>query len=871
VETTRWQDRVLPAAAGASLGLGLAARAAVLLPLEENLLAPDLVAERPSLVWFFLALSTGALFGSVLSVWGPALARRGARRVLDPLLLPGLAVLALVPGATTVVPPLAALSGPVLDLLLLGSAAATLWRVAEHFAWRPAATALRVGVFAFVLYLALGWFLQREVGLSGDEPHYLLITQSLLGDADLQIENNYARQDWQSYYSGKIRPHLAQPGRRGARYSIHGAGLPILLLPGFAFFGLAGVLLTEALLGGFLVHQVFRGTELLGGSRGGALFAALGFGATAPALFLSTSAYPELPAALATAVVFRRLLHPSPPAGGAAIGYGLAVGALSFLHAKFLPLGLVLTLALMLQFTRQRRRIAAGFLMAAAAFLVFCLVLFGDPNPAAAYGRQRLFLSGVPRGVLGLLFDQEAGLLPASPFYCFSLVALAGLCAVAPRPGIAVAAVLAAVALPGAAHPLWSGGSSPPARFLFPALPLLAMVAGAGFSRLRRGVSPAITLLIGSVLLGAGMALGPGQPLYLNQRDGSGRIWEALGRSWDLTHYLPSLVIGDSRSLVMASAFGLALVGAMALAFFSRPFRLPPLALVVLAAATCIDWASPGRAALGSAARCRADLLRQLSDLPGARFYSLSSGEPMARHVLLGRLTLPLESPPRLAPQEEEEDEALAARPGATFASAPFFIPAGTYRVTGELSPDALVCNGEGCLGPIANGQPWETRVGLRWFHIRAARAERVAIEALAVASTRFVAQRSWQLGPHLRLHSLDENAFLEPTGFWVRGRSTAILVTEAENAVRLTLSFRNAGENNWVEFDHLEQSERKEQGGGRLRFPLRPWEEKRVETDVPPGLERLAVGSSAVFRPGAGDGRSDRRPLGVFVTASRL
>ena len=114
-------------------------------------------------------------------------------------------------------------------------------------------------------------------------------------------------------------------------------------------------------------------------------------------------------------------------------------------------------------------------------------------------------------------------------------------------------ATLGAVALPGAAHPLWSGGTSAPARFLFPALPLLAVAAGAVWSwGPRRGVQPWVrTLLIVSVLFGAYAASVPGQFLYLNQRDGTSRLLESLGASWDLTHYLPSMVRADPRSLVL--------------------------------------------------------------------------------------------------------------------------------------------------------------------------------------------------------------------------------------------------------------------------------------------------------------------------------
>src|SRR4030065_1176420 len=90
-----------------------------------------------------------------------------------------------------------------------------------------------------------------------------------------------------------------------------------------------------------------------------------------------------------------------------------------------------------------------------------------------------MFFEGVPLGIAGLLFDQEFGLLLHAPFY---LLGFAGIVTLFRRNALLGALSLLAllsVAIPGAAHPLWSGGTSPPARFLFPALPLMT-IAGAG-------------------------------------------------------------------------------------------------------------------------------------------------------------------------------------------------------------------------------------------------------------------------------------------------------------------------------------------------------------------------------------------------------
>ena len=75
----------------------------------------------------------------------------------------------------------------------------------------------------------------------GDEPHYLVMTQSLLTDGDLRIENNHARGDYKVYYRNALNPDYRTRGRNGQIYSIHPIGLPILITPAFAAGGYLGV------------------------------------------------------------------------------------------------------------------------------------------------------------------------------------------------------------------------------------------------------------------------------------------------------------------------------------------------------------------------------------------------------------------------------------------------------------------------------------------------------------------------------------------------------------------------------------------------------------------------------------------------------
>ena len=89
---------------------------------------------------------------------------------------------------------------------------------------------LRLGVVA-VASLVLGLFYVNLKLATGDEPHYLVIAQSLLKDGDLKIENNHRRGDYRAFFGGELRPDYLQRGRNGEIYSIHAPGLPVLVAP----------------------------------------------------------------------------------------------------------------------------------------------------------------------------------------------------------------------------------------------------------------------------------------------------------------------------------------------------------------------------------------------------------------------------------------------------------------------------------------------------------------------------------------------------------------------------------------------------------------------------------------------------------------
>ena len=82
---------------------------------------------------------------------------------------------------------------------------------------------------------------QEQVGPQGDEPHYLMVADSLLRDDDLALEQDYAEGRYRASPTRTLAPHYRVRGRDGAIYSLHAVGLSLLVLPAYALGGYAGV------------------------------------------------------------------------------------------------------------------------------------------------------------------------------------------------------------------------------------------------------------------------------------------------------------------------------------------------------------------------------------------------------------------------------------------------------------------------------------------------------------------------------------------------------------------------------------------------------------------------------------------------------
>jgi hypothetical protein len=407
---------------------------------------------------------------------------------------------------------------------------------------------------SLALYVALAVLSLRTLGISGDEPHYLMIAHSLLADGDLKIENNHARGDYRAFFNGDLHPEYLHRGVNGEIYSIHAPGLPAMLLPGYAVAGVLGAVLTMCALAALAAVAVFDLAQLMSTRAIAWLTWAL-VCVTVPFVPHAWELYPEMACCAIVAWAFLWAMTDPPDRVVPWLWRGACLAWLPWLHTKFTVF--LAGLALMVVWRlRARWRLAVAFLTPIAlsgfAWLAFFYVIYGtlDPQaPYASYTAQYVRIENLPRSLFGLLLDQKFGLLVYTPVYALVVPGLSGIGRQSKSRGMAAAGLLLAFGytLSSGRLYMWWGGSSAPARFMVPVLPLLVPALAAGLYRLRGTAAAAIWGTCAAISLAVGLsgALLPGRLLLFSPPHGLARILEQVQGSAPLAGAIPTFTQED--------------------------------------------------------------------------------------------------------------------------------------------------------------------------------------------------------------------------------------------------------------------------------------------------------------------------------------
>jgi hypothetical protein len=213
--------------------------------------------------------------------------------------------------------------------------------------------------------------------------------------------------------------------------------------------------------------------------------------------------------------------------------------------------------------------LVAALVLSAAALALWHFHLYGFFDPRRVYGRRpELSLAGLPEGLQGLLLDQEFGLLAYAPVFVLAVPGLFLLARGSRRLAAASAALLLVVILTAGSWPMWRGGFNPPARFLVPVVPVLALCVAAA---LRRGVGSGAVLLMGWSLW-TGLAGGWDPRLVHRDREGTAPFFRERSGAEEWTRLLPAYVLPEEE----ADRHRLAWIWVIAVGLAAVPWRRSP-------------------------------------------------------------------------------------------------------------------------------------------------------------------------------------------------------------------------------------------------------------------------------------------------------
>lgn len=322
--------------------------------------------------------------------------------------------------------------------------------------------------------------------ISGDEPHYLIMMNSLVSDGDLNLANNYDSVQHGGKDAGQlpselraIEHHTRYAAARGSKtplaatvpeYSTHQPGLALLFAPMlYPFRGtnwlepMAILCSTLAVIGAFFFfRRLLRHMQAEESAIN--LVSGLAFLGTT-VWFYGHSLFPE--AALLLCICGAYTLGISRGSGflaGLFLGAAIQVKAYYLLFA--LPLGLDY---LAHRHWRSALCYSAPVIASSALFLAQNQIFFGNWRNSA----QDFIPGSLSEGSFGLLFSLKWGLLFFSPVVVFALVFWPSFIRSHPREALLLGSAFSINFLLISYYRVWYGGNCVGPRYLVPFLPFL--------------------------------------------------------------------------------------------------------------------------------------------------------------------------------------------------------------------------------------------------------------------------------------------------------------------------------------------------------------------------------------------------------------
>lgn len=188
----------------------------------------------------------------------------------------------------------------------------------------------------------LSWEKKKRIRPTGDEPHYLMISESIRKDGDFDLKNNYEEDRNTKKIIGPVDVENHTTPKDGKLYSIHSIGTSCLTLIGYSIFGITGARISLALLAGIIPFLFYQLGKIFHLSPKEAAVIAVFYSVSLPFPMVAGQIFPDLPTGILLTFVFTILfmLETKRSFENKNILYfvcGVGCGCLAWFHTKNLP------------------------------------------------------------------------------------------------------------------------------------------------------------------------------------------------------------------------------------------------------------------------------------------------------------------------------------------------------------------------------------------------------------------------------------------------------------------------------------------------------------------------------------------------------
>ncbi len=351
-------------------------------------------------------------------------------------------------------------------------------------------------VISTLLLLIAGTLYVAIYNPTGDEPHYLILSESLVKYHSFDASQIYRDL---GVYNDVIKSHHIIKNVYGWWMPGHSPGGPILWLIPFFLLGRLGVIWFMAAIVVLIVYNLYKLLLALELRAQTAFAVSLCYTLASPFFIYAHLAFIEPIAALACVYTLRKCVEQDIRVP-TILCASILLGIMPWLHIRFVPVMLVLAGFLLYRIYQRYGFRGWGpniayLLPLAMLFLALELynwLVIGSWNPIALrlYANDRVFERWPFTALFGILFDQNFGLLICFPL-CFLL--FSGIYLAARRKryrlyNIVVLCMTLPYLLSFTTFHLWFGGYSPPARFCMVLLPALALYMAYALDRLEESL-----------------------------------------------------------------------------------------------------------------------------------------------------------------------------------------------------------------------------------------------------------------------------------------------------------------------------------------------------------------------------------------------